>query len=931
MDSETTTGRGPVVALVLASYVAAVASLWAAYTVEVTVSWWPAAGLGIVALLLAPPRRRRVVLLALLVAWVGANLTAGRPPLAALLLGAANTVEAAVVMALLQRWSGGRLRRLQDAWWLVLAAVCGAVVAGVGVAAAYSLLLDRPYAATLATIAPAHLASVVLIAPLGMVAWRPGSHERGREVALHTTLLLVVALLAFGPLGASLQGLGLVPLPLVVWAASRFPVRTVALQLVALAVVVSVGTAAEWGPFVTMAGPGTVSAVVSQVYLTCAGLIGLPLALAVGEREQALRRLASRERHARQAFTASRVPILLVREDTGHLVVEEGNEAAAVLLEQPLADLPARRLGDLVTAPDLLDGWDRVAAAGARGEVDGGWSGRVGLHDRPRARLDAVLSQLETGPGAGRWSLHLTDLTETLELQARLQAERTYTRAVIDTASSMILVTDDRGTVIAANPATTRMTGYAEGDLVGRSFWDTLMPEHLRAGVSDLIGNLVSLPRQGEATVMTRSGEHRTVVFSNVVHRSDPEGPVTLVLSATDVTDARESAGLVQHVLQSATTIAFVGTDLQGRITLFNTGAERLLGLTSAEAQGRRLVDFLAPVHDEEGPEPGTPLELVDLFGRRGGELTPETQDWTMLPQGRSGVRVSLTSSPVATGFGKVFAYLFVARDVTDTRRNQEILVNALRREREVVARLQDLDRAKDDFVSTVSHELRTPMSSIIGSAEMLADGITGELEPGQQQLVEVIARNGDRLLALADDLLLMAVFDREAWPAQRAELDLVEVVRESVRSVESLLTGRDLATGCELPQEPVTVSGDASHLERAVTNLLTNAVKFTPDGGRVTVGLRPLPDRRSVVVEVADTGLGIPEADLEHVFDRFFRTSVVQEHAIQGSGLGLSIVRSIVESHDGSITVRSRVGEGTTFALTLPLAHRSTRSAPPT
>jgi signal transduction histidine kinase len=130
------------------------------------------------------------------------------------------------------------------------------------------------------------------------------------------------------------------------------------------------------------------------------------------------------------------------------------------------------------------------------------------------------------------------------------------------------------------------------------------------------------------------------------------------------------------------------------------------------------------------------------------------------------------------------------------------------------------------------------------------------------------------------------------------------------------------------MPDEPVMVNGDATHLERAVTNLLSNAVKFTLDGGSILVSLEVEMSRRSAVLHVTDTGLGIPEADLEAVFGRFFRTAVVQEHAIQGSGLGLAIVKTIVESHEGRVDVRSVPGEGTTFTITLPLTRASLRAA---
>ena len=143
-----------------------------------------------------------------------------------------------------------------------------------------------------------------------------------------------------------------------------------------------------------------------------------------------------------------------------------------------------------------------------------------------------------------------------------------------------------------------------------------------------------------------------------------------------------------------------------------------------------------------------------------------------------------MTTNPVTDTFGELIGYLFVASDITDTRRSQEILVKALQRERRWWPRLKDLDRVKDDFISTVSHELRTPMSSIIGSAEMLADGLIGELEPEQRRVVDVITRNGDRLLALADDLLLLAAYDQTPCRTQTVPVDLRAMVEESAGAV---------------------------------------------------------------------------------------------------------------------------------------------------
>ena len=202
-------------------------------------------------------------------------------------------------------------------------------------------------------------------------------------------------------------------------------------------------------------------------------------------------------------------------------------------------------------------------------------------------------------------SLHMVDVTEPLELQERLQAERDYTRSVIDTASSMIVVTDLDGTVIAANPATTTLTGFTEEELVGRPFWERLLPSDHRDQAADLFGDVTRLPRAGETQLQTKAGGLRLVVFSADVYQANPDSPVTYVISATDVTAARENAGMVEHLLRSARTIAFVGTDLQGRITLFNTGAEHMLGVDASQRDRSRA----RRVHRSRGPRPLPPRE----------------------------------------------------------------------------------------------------------------------------------------------------------------------------------------------------------------------------------------------------------------------------------------------------------------------------------
>ncbi len=901
-------------ALVVAAFLAGAGALAVGEATGSTAAWWPAAGIGVVAVLLTPRRNWPVVLGFLVLAYALANFTADRSILVSSLLGLADGAETIVVAILVRKYVGRRIVDVADVWRLFGIATVGALVAATGISLVYDRFLDVPFWSTLGLTLPSHAASVMLLAPVALLAVRRPQPNTVRTIELtaQACMLLAATMVTFG---AAHLTLGFAPLPVIVWAAVRFSKWVVVIEQILYAFSVTLLTQFGWGPFSPLvesdAGLSTQHA---QLYLICLVLIGLPLVTAMDQRDKALVRLSASERVFRRTFTESRVPVALVELHEGQVTFSDCNEATAEVLHTPTADLVGQRLDDHLDAPELVAACHDIVHDGATG-----WSGQIGVREDPRVRLEVVLSLLDQGDDSSSFSLFMVDVTEPVALQERLQAERDYTRAVIDSASSMIVLARPDGTVIAANPATTQLTGFTEAELVGRPMWELLIAKDQRAAVEDLFEQQ-NLPRTGEAQLQTKDGKQKAVTFATEVHQASTDAQVTVVISATDVTDARQNAGMVSHLLRSARTIAFVGTDLAGRITLFNTGAERMLGIDATAATGRELVEFISPDdlarNAARGPGQNVFEALVD---HAAGDLAPETRDWTWLPVGRSPLKVSMTTNPVIDTFGDLFGYLFVASDITDTRRSQEILVKALQRERQVVARLKDIDQVKDDFITTVSHELRTPMSSIIGSAEMLADGMMGELEPEQQRVIEVITRNGDRLLALADDLLLLAAYDQNSVQEQAVPVDLRAVVEESAGVVAGMLSTRDLDVGYSLPDEPVLVSGDPNHLERAVTNLLTNSVKFTPDGGHVHVAVGCEDSSGSAVVSVTDTGFGIAESDMAKLFDRFWRSVLVQERAIQGSGLGLPIVKTIVESHDGQIEVQSEEGVGTTFKIILP------------
>ncbi len=243
----------------------------------------------------------------------------------------------------------------------------------------------------------------------------------------------------------------------------------------------------------------------------------------------------------------------------------------------------------------------------------------------------------------------------------------------------------------------------------------------------------------------------------------------------------------------------------------------------------------------------------------------------------------------------------------------------------DVLYRLEELDRVRNDLVSTVSHELRTPLTSIKGYLELLQDQLYDELSEMQLSMMGTIRRNLDRLTELISNLLALSRAEETSLSSE--PLDLRGIATEVASDVRVTASGRDITVRTVLPAAPVILVGDRSQLLRAVVNLASNAVKFSRPGG--TVELRVTQDGQDGVIEVVDEGIGIPAADLPGLGSRFYRASNAVKAEIAGTGLGLRIVQTILDRHEGTLVVESVEGEGTMAVIRLPL-RRGTPLYPP-
>ncbi|TFV64563.1 PAS domain S-box protein [Geodermatophilus sp. DF01-2] len=367
----------------------------------------------------------------------------------------------------------------------------------------------------------------------------------------------------------------------------------------------------------------------------------------------------------------------------------------------------------------------------------------------------------------------------------------------------------------------------------------------------------------------------------------------------------RARARTMTSVIDAVTEQSIIGTDVDGVVRVWNPGAERMLGLPRADVvRTRSITDFHLP---EELEEAGGGLAALVRTAREQGS---DVRDWTYVAADGEELTVSVAVTPRTDDRGVHAGWNFVGTDMTEARATE---------------------RMKDQFVSLISHELRTPLTSILGYLELVLDD--AELTEDQRRHLSTVERNAQRLLRLVGDLLFTAQVDAGRFSLQPEDVDLAAVVRaaEETARVTAAATGVEIVLA--VPEDGLVVHGDAVRLGQACDNLVSNAVKFTPHGGRVTLALRaawrtpggavadePRDDAVPVArLTVSDTGVGIPAGEQGQLFARFFRASTARRSAVPGVGLGLAITRAITAAHGGTLELASVEGRGTTFTLTLP------------
>jgi len=488
--------------------------------------------------------------------------------------------------------------------------------------------------------------------------------------------------------------------------------------------------------------------------------------------------------------------------------------------------------------------------------------------------------------------------------------------SLLDKSREIVTVLDEQGHWRYSSGEAWRLLGYrTDFDPLG-GVLDLLHPDDREPAGEWFLDVLAGMPEQIEpleARVRAPDGAWRYLetTADNLVGDPVVDG---VILHSRDVTERRQARVDLGQATQRLTTLianfpnAALLEDEYRRIVVANQAFADLLGQPSADAMTGKTMDELYA-----GLEDGYMREEVERADAIVALRETVLGEVFQLRDGRSFERDYV---PIFVN-GEYRGHLWHIRDVTARSKVQAELASLVDAHREENRRLMDLDTAKAEFLSAISHELRSPLTSIVSFTQLLSEGLEHDSVSDQAEFLEIIGRNAKRLLRLVGDLLLLDRIDSAHVPtSEMGAVDLPSVVADAVLAIAPQAEERAIALETRSTAGPA-LNGDAGRLGQLVDNLLSNAVKFTEAGGRVTVRAEPMAG--GWLLEVADTGIGIPRAEQSLLFSRFFRATNARSNRMPGSGLGLSVAKAIVELHAGTISVSSKEGEGTTFTVTLP------------
>ena len=449
---------------------------------------------------------------------------------------------------------------------------------------------------------------------------------------------------------------------------------------------------------------------------------------------------------------------------------------------------------------------------------------------------------------------------------------------LVDSLSEGIFVLDKEWRYTYLNKLAEELVGRPREEVLGKNVWD-LFPE----AVDTIIytESMIAIQEQQSRQFEVFYPALNTWFESKLYPTADG-----LIVFSRNISERKQAeAGLGRYAaIVTSSDDAIVSKTLDGIITSWNAAAERMFGYTAAEAIGQSIILIIPPeLHQEE----------VDILGKLRRGIRIQHYETVRMRKDGTKVAVSLSISPVKDSTGKIIGAAKIARDITE--------------------RLE-FERRKDEFISIASHELKTPITTLKGFLQLLRRKLEGQGLPEAVPTLTRMEAQVNRLTRLIDELLDVSKIQAGRVDYEEEPVDLADLLRETVELLQASSSTHTLLVG-EIHQ--VWVMGDKDRLGQVLTNLITNAIKYSPQANKVELSLVASPT--TATLRVRDYGIGIPKAAQKNIFDRFYRVRD-RHQAFSGLGLGLYITNEIVRRHDGKMTVESEEGKGSTFIVSLPL-----------
>jgi PAS domain S-box-containing protein len=495
-----------------------------------------------------------------------------------------------------------------------------------------------------------------------------------------------------------------------------------------------------------------------------------------------------------------------------------------------------------------------------------------------------------------------------------LRKQSELLRITLASIGDAVISTDAEGRVTFMNGVAESLTGWSQAEGVGRPLPEvfrilnelTRQPAENPALCALRDGKIVGLANH--TVLIARDGTERPIDDSAASIRDDSGATVGAVLVFRDVTERRRAQEAMARLaaIVEFSQDAIVSKTVDGIILSWNAGAERLFGYEPREAIGKPITIIIPPERRDEE------YEILARIVR--GDRVEHFETVRVSKHGRR-IDISLTVSPLRDSVGRIIGASKIARDITDRKRAAEAL--------------READRRKDEFIALLAHELRNPLAPLRNGLQVmrLAGGDANALA----QARDMMERQLEHMVRLVDDLLDVSRMSQNKMELRRSRVLLKDVVSSAVETARPAMeaAGHDLIIA--LPPEPIHLDADLTRLAQVFSNLLTNSAKYTEPGGHIWLSAER--QGAEVVVTVRDTGIGIPSEALPRIFDMFSQVGRNIERSTGGLGIGLALVKGLVEMHDGTVIAASEgQGKGSTFTVKLPAlgAHTSSLAAVP-